>query len=88
MTLSLDANNTLKLRKRSFIILTMKYLDHAVRPKRFKIALPTTACNEIMKALYSFAELKSFLGLSNVFSRSAQKIVLNASPRNHILKKG
>ena len=82
------AGVTLKLAKCDFFTDTVKYLGHVIRPGTLSVDDATKAA--LRKARYprNQTELRSFLGLCNVYRRFIRDFAHTAAPLNALLKKG
>jgi hypothetical protein len=82
------AGASLKLKKCHFFQPTVDYLGHVIHPG--KLAVAEKNIDSIKKAIYpkTSTELRSFLGISNVYRRFVDKFANIASPRSDLLKKG
>lgn len=59
---------TLELKKRSYFTNTISYPDHVIRPRNLKLASDTRNNIRGLKPPAGITELRSFLGLYNVFN--------------------
>ncbi len=82
-----DAGVTLKIKKCKFFTSTVEYLGHIIKPGRLEIDQANT--KSLVEALppTNKSELRSFLGLANVYRRFVDKFAMVASPLNELLKK-
>ena len=87
LSLLRDAGVSLKLRKCSFFQSRVTYLGHVISPGKLSIADENR--DAISEALFpqNITQLRSFLGLCNVFRRFVQGFSKIARPLNEMLKK-
>ena len=83
-----DAGLTLKLPKCTFFTDTVKYLGHIIRPGRLEIDRARVAGLSEALPPRTKTELRSFLGVCNVYRRFVPKFAKVASPLSDMLKKG
>ncbi|CAN8070297.1 unnamed protein product [Agarophyton chilense] len=88
MTVLRDAGITLKLRKCEFFTDTGKYLGHVIRPGRLMIEQVHIKSLCEAKEPRTQTELRSFLGLVNVYRRFIPSLSDIAAPLNALLRKG
>ena len=79
---------TLKLAKCRFFTDTVKYLGHVIRPGTLEVDEVATAALTKAKPPKTQTELRSFLGLCNVYRRFVPNYSHVAAPLNAFLKKG
>ena len=82
------AGVTLKLRKCKFFSDSVDYLGHVVTPGKLHIATTNTKAVEGFKLPRTQTELKSFLGLCNVYRRFVPNFARTAAPLQRLLRKG
>jgi Reverse transcriptase (RNA-dependent DNA polymerase) len=78
----------LKLSKCFFFKDTVDYLGHVIRPGKLAVAVKNTESLRSALSPTTQTELRSFLGLCNVYRRFAPGFSKVAGPLNHLLKKG
>ncbi|CDF41202.1 unnamed protein product [Chondrus crispus] len=78
----------LKLRKCEFFVEKIKYLGHVVRPGTLEVDAARIAALEQVKYPQTQTQLRSFLGLCNVYRRFVPHYAKIAHPLNQLLKKG
>ena len=88
LSLLADAGVTLKLKKCFFFTDKIDYLGHVIRPGKLQIAEHTTDAIRQLQAPTNLTELRSFLGLCNVFRRFVPNFARIAAPLNRKLRKG
>jgi hypothetical protein len=88
LSLLKGAGASLKLKKCHFFQPTVDYLGHVIHPG--KLAVAEKNIDSIKKAIYpkTRTELRSFLGMCNVYRRFVDKFAKIASPLSDLLKKG
>ena len=83
-----DAGVSLKLRKCEFFKSSVRYLGHVIRPGRLEVDLARVAALKEAKEPRTQTELRSFLGLCNVYRRFIRNYTKMAKPLYDMLKKG
>lgn len=83
-----NAGVTIRLDKCSFFATKVEYLGHTITPG--KLAIHNRACDAVeqFKPLRTTTDIRSFLGLCNVFRRFVPNFSRVAAPLNKKLKKG
>jgi Reverse transcriptase (RNA-dependent DNA polymerase) len=83
-----SAGAFLKLRKCHFFQTKVNYLGHAICPGRLAVA--QKSIDTVEKAIYPTkrTELRSFLGMCNVYIRFVEAFAKIAAPLTDFLKKG
>eukprot|EP00171_Calliarthron_tuberculosum_P022608 IDg22608t1 len=81
-----QAGVSLNLRKCSFFTDKIKYLGHVIRPGTLEVEEASTRCLKGLKHPKSYPELRSFLGLCNVYRRFVRGYTDIAAPLYEILK--
>ncbi len=82
-----QAGITLKLPKCKFFCETVDYLGNIIRPGRLALAEKNTRALQEAKHPQNQTELRSFLGLCNVYRRFVPRFASLAAPLNELLKK-
>ncbi|MGH0053304.1 MAG: reverse transcriptase/ribonuclease H family protein, partial [Sphaerochaetaceae bacterium] len=82
-----NAGITLKLKKCDFFTDTVNYLGHKIRPGHLETDKAVTAALKEAKHPRDQTELKSFLGLCNVYRRFVPRYSHVAAPLNKLLRK-
>ncbi|CDF36784.1 unnamed protein product [Chondrus crispus] len=78
----------LKLRKCEFFVEKIKYLGRVVRPGTLEVDAARTAALEQVRYPQTQTQLRSFLGLCNVYRRFVPHYAKIEHPLNQLLKKG
>ena len=81
------AGVTLKIKKCKFFTTTVDYLGHVIKPGKLEIDRTNTESLRKAAPPTSKTELRSFLGLCNVYRRFIPNFTDIASPLNALLKK-
>ena len=79
---------TLKLSKCSFFTDTVKYLGHVIKPGTLQVNEVATMALKKASSPKTQTQLRSFLGLCNVYRRVFPRYSHVAAPLNALLKKG
>ena len=82
------AGVSLKLRKCSFFTNEVKYLGHVIRPGTMEIDGVATASLKSARAPRTQSEVRSFLGMCNVYRRFVVNFSHIAEPLNALLRAG
>ncbi len=82
-----QAGITLKLPKCKIFCETVDYLGHVIRPGRLALAGKNTRALQEAEHPQNQTELRSFLGLCNVYRRFVPRFASVAAPLNELLKK-
>jgi hypothetical protein len=82
------AGMTLNLKKCHFFKDTVDYLGHVIRPGQLSVAEKNTAALKDIMHPTTHTELRSFLGLCNVYRRFFKGFAKIAAPLNILLRKG
>ena len=88
LTLLRSAGVSLKLKKCNFFTQSVSYLGHVIRPGRLSLADKNTRALREAKHPSTQTELRSFLGICNVYRRFVPNFARIAAPLNRMLKKG
>jgi hypothetical protein len=88
LTLLREAGLSLKLAKCHFFKDTVDYLGHVIRPGRLGVAEKNTNALKRATLPRTQTELRSFLGLCNVYRRFVPRFAALAAPQNIYLTKG
>ena len=83
-----NAGVTLKIKKCKFFSDTVEYLGHIIKPGNLEIDSSNTKSLREAKPPTTKTELRSFLGLCNVYRRFIKDFSTTAHPLNELLKKG
>ena len=81
------AGVTLKIKKCKFFTTTVEYLGHVIKPGRLEIDHAHTASLREALPPTNKSELRSFLGLCNVYRRFVENFSTKAGPLNELLRK-
>jgi hypothetical protein len=87
LTLLGDAGLSLKLKKCHFFSETVDYIGHVIRPGRSGVAEKNTLALRTAPYPRTQTDLRSFLGLCNVYRRFVQRLSTFAAPLNALLCK-
>ena len=82
------AGVTLKLAKCDFFTRTVKYLGHVIKPGTLEVDATATEALKGLQHPRNQTELRSFLGLFNVYRRFVPSYSRIAAPLSDLLKKG
>ena len=80
LTVLKDTVMSLNLKKCSFSTKYIKYLGHTMRPEPFEVDQASTLCLEELLPLRTITELRSFLGVCNVYRRFIRRLTDIATP--------
>ena len=83
-----EAGVTLKITKCYFFQREVEYLGHIIKPGHLEVDRAKTASLRDAKPPSSKTELRSFLGMCNVYRRFISEFTNWARPLNKLLKKG
>ena len=81
------AGLSLKLKKCNFFTKTVDYLGRVIRPGKLEVAEKNTAALKGFKEPRTQTQLRSFLGMCNVYRRFVPNFARVAAPINQLLKK-
>ena len=81
-----DTGMSLNLKKCSFFTKHIKYLGHIVRPGTIEVDQASTRCLEGLRPPRTVTELRSFLGVCNVYRRFIRRLTDIATPLNELLE--
>ena len=81
-----DTGMSLNLKKCSFFTKHIKYLGHIVRPGTIEVDKASTRCLEGLRPPRTITELRSFLGVCNVYRRFIRRLTDIAAPLNTLLE--
>lgn len=82
------AGLTLKLSKSLFFYKTVNYLGHIAHPDKLVVATRTINGTKMEQHPTTETEMRSFIGVCNVYRRFVPKFAGIASPLNHKPTKG
>ena len=88
LTVLKEAGFSLELKKCKFFAKPVDYLGHVIRLGRQEVATKNTDAVKRFKEPTMQTELRSFLGLCNVYRRFVPNFARTADPLNAFLKKG
>ena len=83
-----SAGLSLNLKKCKFFQESVDYLGHVIRPGKLAVAEKNTKALQTARPPTTQSELRSFLGLCNVYRRFISGFAKIASPLNALLRKG
>ena len=83
-----EAGGTLKIKKCKVFSKTVEYLGHVIKPGKLEIDNANTKSLRGAKPATTKTELRSFLGLCNVYRRFIKNFSMTAHPLNALLTKG
>ena len=87
LTTLTEANITLKISKCRFFSDTVEYLGHLIKHGQLQIDDTNTKSLKEAKPPTTKSELRSFLGLCNVYKRFIENFAVLAHPLNQLLRK-
>ena len=82
------AGLTLRIEKCKFLHTTIDYLGHVIRPGKLHVASKNVEAVRNFAPPRTITELRSFLGLCNVYRRFVRDFAEKATPLNRKLRKG
>ena len=88
MTCLREAGITLKISKCTFFSDKIEYLGHIIKPGRLEVDQANTKSLRDARPPKTKSQLRSFLGLVNVYRRFIENFSKVAGPLNKLLKKG
>ena len=88
LTVLKEAGFSLKLKKCKFFAKSVEYLGHVIRSGRLEVATKNTEAVKCFKKPTTETELRSFLGLCNVYRRFVPNFARSAAPLYAFLRKG
>jgi hypothetical protein len=83
-----NAGVSLKLKKCSFFTDSVRYLGHVIRPGTLEIDKASVASLKNARAPETQSEIRSFLGMCNVYRRFLKNFAHTAEPLNALLRAG
>ena len=87
LTLLGDAGLSIRLNKSFFLHKEIEYLGHVIAPGQLKVATKTITAIQGAKPPKSKTEIKSFVGMCNVYRRFIKDFATISAPLNSLLKK-